>query len=300
MTANTKLSPELQQWMDKGTFLKVAEHKIFYIDEGDPQLPVIVLIHGFPTSSYDFSLMWSRLRESHRVICLDMLGFGFSDKPNIRNYKIHKQADLFDKLIDHLKIADFDILAHDYGVSVAQELIARQLEGRAHGNCLSCAFLNGGLFPETHKALLLQRLLLSPLGKWVNLLNGFNMFSRAFSSVFGADTKPSSRDLELFWEVVNYNKGRHLFHTVITYIADRREHQDRWRSALQNSTVPLALINGSVDPISGKHIVERYKELNCRLDYLAELSEIGHYPLVEAPDLVSDHYLVFLDKVSKT
>jgi pimeloyl-ACP methyl ester carboxylesterase len=300
MTANKKLSPELQQWMDKGTFLEVAKHKIFYIDEGDRQLPVIILIHGFPSSSYDFFPMWDRLCESHRVICLDMLGFGFSDKPNSRNYKIHKQANLFEQLIDHLKLTDFNILAHDYGVSVAQELISRQLEVRGHGNCLSCAFLNGGLFPETHKALFLQRILLSPIGKWVNLLNGFKMFSRSFSSVFGPNTKPTNKDLELFWELVNYNQGRHLFHTVITYIDDRREHQDRWRYALQTSPIPLALINGSVDPISGKHIVERYTQLNCRLDYLAELSEIGHYPLVEAPDLVSDHYLAFLDQASKT
>lgn len=300
MMANTKLSPELQHWKDKGTFLELAGHKIFYIDEGDRNLPVIVLIHGFPTSTYDFSLMWARLRESHRVVCLDMLGFGFSDKPNNRNYTIHKQADLFDGLIDHLKITDFDILAHDYGVSVAQELIARQLGDQAIGNYLSCAFLNGGLFPETHKALILQRLLLSPIGKWVNLLNGFSMFSRAFTSVFGADTKPGGRDLELFWELVNYNKGRHIFHTVISYISDRREHQDRWKSALQNSKIPLALINGSVDPISGEHIVERYKELNCRLDYLAELREIGHYPQVEAPQLVSDHYFAFLDLCKKS
>ena len=75
---------------------------------------------------------------------------------------------------------------------------------------------------------------------------------------------------------------------------DRIEHRERWVSALQASTVPLALINGSVDPISGAHMVARYQDLNCRLDYLAELAEIGHYPQVESPDQVAQHYQRFL------
>jgi pimeloyl-ACP methyl ester carboxylesterase len=66
---------------------------------------------------------------------------------------------------------------------------------------------------------------------------------------------------------------------------------------MQQSTIPLALINGSVDPVSGKHMVARYQELNCRLDYLAQLSEIGHYPQVEAPAEVAAHYQTFLQQL---
>ena len=62
-----------------------------------------------------------------------------------------------------------------------------------------------------------------------------------------------------------------FFIMLITYMRDRIEHRERWVSALQKSTIPLAVINGSVDPVSGAHMVARYKELNCRLDYLAEL-----------------------------
>jgi pimeloyl-ACP methyl ester carboxylesterase len=68
---------------------------------------------------------------------------------------------------------------------------------------------------------------------------------------------------------------------------------------MQQSTIPLGLINGSVDPVSGKHMVARYKELNCRLDYVAELAEIGHYPQVEAPALVAAHYQAFLLPLTK-
>ena len=93
-----------------------------------------------------------------------MLGFGFSDKPNNRDYTIHQQADLFESLVTSLDLQKFHVVAHDYGVSVAQELLARQLEGEGAGLWQSCLLLNGGLFPETHHALFIQKLMLSPLG----------------------------------------------------------------------------------------------------------------------------------------
>jgi len=136
--------------------------------------------------------------------------------------------------------------------------------------------------------------MLSPLGKWVNKLTGFSAFSKSFSRVFGANTQPSPDELADFWEAINYNHGRHVFHNLITYMRDRKEHRTRWVAALQNAPIPLALINGSVDPVSGQHLVTRYKELNCRLDYLKELPAIGHYPQVEAPDEVAQATLEFL------
>jgi len=241
--------------------------------------------------------MWKKLRQNYRLICLDMLGFGFSDKPNQRNYTIHKQADLFETLLDELGIQQYHVFAHDYGVSVAQELLARQLESKGTGRWLSGCFLNGGLFPETHKALLIQKLMLSPFGKLINTLTGFKQFGRSFSKVFGEQTKPSEQELRVFWEVINYNEGRHLFHNLMTYILDRKEHRERWVNALQASPAPLAVINGSLDPVSGAHLVVRYKELKCRLDYLKELPNIGHYPHVEDPKAVFKAYSVFLDSL---
>jgi len=293
------LTPEfehtlLNSWYSKGDIRRINGNYIFTIDEGEADKPILVLIHGFPTSSWDWEPMWQNLRANYRVLCLDMLGFGFSDKPNKRNYTIHKQADLVEEFVKGQGVTEFHVLAHDYGVSVAQELIARQLDGTGYGKWLSCCFLNGGLFPETHNALLIQKLLLSPLGGLVNKLTGFKQFAKSFSSVFGEQTKPSNTELEAFWDVINFYDGKHVFSNCITYMNDRITHRERWLDALQNSPFPLSLINGSVDPVSGQHLVVRYKELKCRLDHLCELSDIGHYPQVEAPNQVSIAYLEFI------
>ena len=283
-----------QQWHSQGGYITLLGHSIFVVDEGSPAQPTLLLIHGFPTSSWDWQPVWQQLRAHFRIIALDMLGFGFSDKPKNHRYSIHGQADVVEALIHAKQLNRFHVLAHDYGDTVAQELLARQLDGNGAGQWLSCCLLNGGLFPETHRALLTQKLLLSPFGALINHLSNFNQFRRNFSSVFGAETKPSEQELNDFWWLINVNHGKHVFHNLITYINDRKKHRERWVSALQTSSVPLALINGSVDPVSGSHMVARYQALSCRLDYLAELPSIGHYPQVEAPAEVVGHYEAFV------
>lgn len=283
-----------EQWRARGEFKTVLGHSIFVIDEGAADLPTILLLHGFPTSSWDWQPIWGELAKHYRLVALDMLGFGFSDKPNNRDYSIHGQADIVEALVETMGLGHFHVLAHDYGDTVAQELLARQLDGSGAGSWLSCCFLNGGLFPETHHALLTQRLLLSPIGGLINGLAGYRRFCRNFSSVFGEDTKPTEQELQTFWQLININKGKHIFHNLITYMRDRIQHRERWVSAMQQSSIALGVINGSVDPVSGAHMVARYEELSCRLDYVAHLPLIGHYPQVEAPEQVLFHYQEYL------
>ncbi len=291
------LNDTAQQWRSRGAIYKLCGHSIFVVDEGAAERPTLLLIHGFPTSSWDWHAIWDILASQYRLIALDMLGFGFSDKPNNRRYTIHGQADIVEALIEIKQLTSFHVLAHDYGDTVAQELLARQVEGTGVGNWLSGCFLNGGLFPETHRALFTQRLLLSPIGGLVNRLSNYTKFVRSFTSVFGANSQPNAHALETFWTLINVNQGRHVFHNLITYMRDRLEHRERWVTALQTSTVPLALINGSVDPVSGAHMVARYQELACRLDCLVQLPNIGHYPQVEAPQDLVSHYQEYLKRV---
>jgi pimeloyl-ACP methyl ester carboxylesterase len=223
-----------------------------------------------------------------------MLGFGFSDKPNPHAYSIMEQADLCEALIVERKLERFHVLAHDYGDTVAQELLARQIEGKGEGHWLSVCLLNGGLFPETHKARLIQKLLLSPLGPFINKLSTKRTFDKSFSAIFGPNTKPSSAELDAFWQLINYNDGKHGFHNLITYMTDRKTHRERWVEALRNSVVPIGLINGSMDPVSGAHMVARYREIVSPDHFIVELPTIGHYPQMEAPAEVVEAYFRFL------
>ena len=288
------MPPTTEEWLQRGHFSDLLGRRIFCVDSGELDKPAILLIHGFPTASWDWAPIWERLNETHRLVAMDLLGFGFSEKPSPHRYTIMEQADLCEALVHDRKLDAFHVLAHDYGDTVAQELLARQNEGRGAGRWLSVCFLNGGLFPETHKARLIQKLLLSPLGPLVNKLSTKRTFNRSFSAVFGASTQPSAEELDAFWRLINHNDGKHVFHSLITYMTDRKQHRERWVKALQRSVVPIGLINGSVDPVSGAHMVARYREVVSPNHYIVELPEIGHYPQVEAPEGVIDAYLRFL------
>ncbi|MGB1582040.1 MAG: alpha/beta hydrolase, partial [Nevskiales bacterium] len=103
------------------------------------------------------------------------------------------------------------VLAHDYGDTVAQELLARHNDRQANGGAgvelLSMCLLNGGLFPETHRARLVQKLLNSPLGVILVRLMNKRSFEQSFSAVFGPQTQPSQDELDAFWQLVSREGG---------------------------------------------------------------------------------------------
>ena len=78
-------------------------------------------------------------------------------------------------------------------------------------------------------------------------------------------------------------------HKLIGYMEERRRQRERWVGALQQTSVPLRLIDGALDPVSGRHMAERYRELVPDPDVVI-LAEIGHYPQVEAPEAVLEAY----------
>jgi pimeloyl-ACP methyl ester carboxylesterase len=207
------------------------------------------------------------------------------------------QADLQQALLDYLRVEQpVHVLAHDYGDSVAQELLARHYEARFA--MASCVFLNGGLFPETHRPALVQKLLLSPIGWMIGRAFGRNALSDSFSQIFGPNTRPSESALDDFWSLISCNDGPRILHKLIAYIPQRRRLRERWVAAMQRDGVPMRVIDGEVDPISGAHMVERYHQLVPNADTVL-LANIGHYPQIEAPVLVLKHYLEFRERMGQ-
>jgi pimeloyl-ACP methyl ester carboxylesterase len=282
----------IEDWRARGRRYVHRGHPIFYVEEGSG--PVLLLIHGFPTASWDWTPIWAGLTARFRVIAPDLIGFGFSAKPARYEYSVMDQADLCAGLLADRGVHEADVLAHDYGDTVVQELLARANEGSDPLALRSVCFLNGGLFPETHRPQLIQKLLIGPLGPLVARLVNRSSFGRSFSAVFGPQTRPAPEDLDAFWRLVVENDGLRVMPRLIRYMTERRTHRERWVGALQRARVPLRVIDGAVDPVSGAHMVERYRELVPDPDVVL-LPEVGHYPQVEAPAAVLAAYLAFAD-----
>jgi pimeloyl-ACP methyl ester carboxylesterase len=286
----------LDEWRRRGARFDYRGEPIFYRDDGHG--PVLLCIHGFPTASWDWHKLWPALTARFRVVAPDMIGFGLSAKPRGYEYSLRDQATLHEALLAALGITDVHVLAHDYGDSVAQELLARQHERRAAtaapGLVLhSVCFLNGGLFPEVHRARLTQKLLHSPLGPLLGRFMSERGFRRSLAAVFGPRTQPSAEELGTAWALMAHNDGPRIAHRLIRYIAERRVQRDRWVRALQYGDVPLRFINGTQDPVSGAHMAARYRALVPNPDVVL-LEGIGHYPQLEAPERVRQAYFDFV------
>ncbi|MAB98193.1 MAG: alpha/beta hydrolase [Pseudomonadaceae bacterium] len=288
----------LSDWRSQAQHFSFKGHTIAYWQSSnDLSLEPLLLIHGFPTASWDWHYLWQPLAQRFRVIACDMLGFGDSAKPRGHAYSLLEQADLQQALLAHLQVSQpVHILAHDYGDSVAQELLARHVAG----NCAlaSCVFLNGGLFPETHHPVLVQKLLLSPLGALFGKLFSKSALDKSFARIFGANTQPTAAELDDFWTLISQNDGPGIMHRLIRYMPERKVHRDRWLAAMQAPGVPLRLIDGAVDPISGEHMLNRYRQLVPDADTVL-LPGIGHYPQTEAPMQVLEHFLALHDRLEE-
>jgi pimeloyl-ACP methyl ester carboxylesterase len=280
-------------WRTTGNsfYYQKEQYSIFYQEIGQGE--TILLLHGFPTASWDWSKVWLPLAKHYHLLAPDFIGFGFSDKPKRYTYSIIDQANVVEALIRQKGMTRLHLLAHDYGDTVAQELLARVLEGTWNIQLQSMTLLNGGLFPETHQPRFLQKALISPIGILLTPFLTKSQLRRNFHAIFGAETPPSEAEIDEFFSLIDYNNGKYVMHLLIRYMRERVQQRERWVGALQQTSVPLLHINGNADPISGRHLANRYRELIPNAQVI-DLPAIGHYPQVEAPELWLDVFLEHL------
>lgn len=289
-----RLTPALQHWQAQGGMVALGGHRLFVAQAGQHG-SVLLFIHGYPTSSYDWHSLWAPLATRHRLIAPDLLGMGFSDKPADHAYGIENHADLLEALLDRLGVQQVHIVAHDLGVSVAQEMLARRQAHPLAPRILSLTLLNGGVCPEAYQPRMLQHLLSSPLGGWIAPRIPKQAFERTITRLFGPHTLPSTALLQDFWALVNHHNGRAISHKTGRFYIDRMALRDRLVGPLLQRVVPVRLINGAADPNSGAHMAARYCALVPDADVVS-LPGIGHWPQIEAPGQVLQALEAFLQK----
>lgn len=276
----------LAQWQQSGQVtpirLKAGTFDIFYRTEGAGHW--LTFLHGFPTSSWDWAKISPVLAQQHHLLLFDFLGFGASAKPANHTYSIHAQADLTVALWEKMGIQSTGLIAHDYGVSVAQELLGRQHIGTLSTTITRVIFLNGGLYSHLHRPRLIQKLLNTPLlGAIIARLITERAFNRSFLEVFAIP--PTPEELHQHWESIVQGGGQRIYHRLIRYIEDRKQHHERWTNALAQTAVPLSFVWGMRDPVSGAHMLAEVQRQLPTAPVTA-LADVGHYPQLEAPDRV--------------
>ncbi len=290
--AEAPFGSRVQQWYQAGHFVSIRGLEVYYQTLGEG--PPLLIIHGYPYSSYDFHRILPSLAREHRVILFDLPGMGFSAKPRDHDYSFAEYAQVVNELLTHLNIREVDLLTHDLGVSVAQELLARSADN--HFRIRSVAFMNGGLFTDVYRPRLIQRILSqSPswFGGFISRHLSRGMIEGSVLPLFGARTRPSTELLDDWWEILDYRDGRSIAHLIGRLVFEKERHQTRWIAAMQGTSIPLAYLCGPADPNSGTHMAARFGQVlpDAKVYHLG--AEIGHWPQLEAPEEVLQAYRSF-------
>jgi pimeloyl-ACP methyl ester carboxylesterase len=276
MTAN--------EWKSKGEFITVNDRKLFVIDTSsffstEDQVPskTMVVLHGYPTSSYDYYKVLPELSKHYRVIIHDHLGFGFSDKPIDYSYSLLDQADLALQLWQLLGVKKVHLLAHDYGTSVATEIIARNNNHELTIEIEKLTLCNGSMHIELSKLRTIQKLLKNKwLGKYVAKLTTYAIFSKNLRNVYFDKTKVSNNELKDMWMQLEYNEGRKVIHKLSQYINERYTYWNRWIGALKETDLQTNIV--AVPAIA------RLIATEISNNKLFWIENTGHFPMLENPE----------------
>jgi pimeloyl-ACP methyl ester carboxylesterase len=279
-----ELTPRVAAWRDRGTDEEFRGRRI-HLFRREGAGPLLVLLHGFPSSSYD----WSPLLEIEReraVLAPDFLGFGLSEKPRDHDYTLHWQADLVEELVRRHMTGPVFLLAHDMGTSVATELIARDIEGSLEMELAGALLLNGSMVQGAASPTLGQRILRSAVGPLFSRLSSERFFRQQFGSVFSEGHPLTREDADDQWALICAGGGRTLNHKTIAYMGERFRYADRWHGALRDWRKPLSLAWGMLDPVATENVLDAVLALRPAAP-VTRFEDLAHYPQIEDPARVS-------------
>jgi pimeloyl-ACP methyl ester carboxylesterase len=287
------VNSRVSAWRDRGSDEEIGGRRIHVFDR-DGAGPLLLLLHGFPSSSYDWRLLLDREKD-RAVLAPDFLGFGLSEKPRDHEYTLHWQADMAEDLV---RRSDHDgpvfFLAHDMGTSVANELMARDIDGSLEMELVGGLLLNGSMVQDAASPTLGQRILRSAVGGLFSRLSSERFFRQQFGSIFSPDHPLTTEEAEDQWELICADGGRTINHKTIAYMDERFKHAERWHGAIRDWEKPLSVAWGMLDPVATEQVLDAVIALRPSAP-VTRFEDLGHYPQIEDPERVAAALQAALD-----
>lgn len=283
----------LSDWTARGSYLDTPLGRIFTIEHGREHAgtPVLVL-HGFPTSSWDFSAAIERMARRRRVIAFDFLGYGLSAKPANASYSLFEQTDIALLVARRFSLQRVHLLAHDMGTSVATEMIARREWKLLPLELATLTLTNGSIHVDLAHLTVGQRLLRSPIGAWFAKLNSRRSFGLQIKQVCAR--APSEQEIDVMWELAARDDGAARLPQLIQYVDERYRFYDRWIQPLTRLDVPTLIAWGERDPVAvmaiARALAAEIPGARCKT-----FPDLGHWPQLEDPHRVVDTIETFWD-----
>lgn len=282
----SELPQAVSDWRDQGRFIEYEGRRIFVLDTNSHPGRAVFVLHGFPSSSFDWHLVVPELAKRVRVVTFDFLGFGLSDKPD-QHYSLFAQTDVAEAVAADCGIDRCVLVSHDMGDTVAAELLMRHSDGRLKFDIDRSILTNGSIFIDMAQLSAGQQFLLQLPDERIPEPLELGGLRPGLRETFSEDNQPSEDELDAMIALLRHNGGDQILPRLIRYIEERRENQERWTSALVGFSGPLAALWGERDPIAVVEMTRRLKDLRPDTDVVT-WPDVGHWPSLEVPDRVTD------------
>jgi pimeloyl-ACP methyl ester carboxylesterase len=284
----------VRQWRDGGRMLSTPTGRIFVgVQPGNG--PTVLLLHGFPSSSYDFRAITDRF-DDYGWLTLDFLGFGLSEKPRPHRYSLMEQADIVETVVSELipKGEPVVLVAHDMGTSVATELLARDLTGELSFDLQRALITNGSVIIERASLRPIQKILRGRLGPAAARLTNERGFRRGFAKLFSAAYPLTAEEAAAQWALLTHHDGCGILHLLSGYLNERVQFAQRWHGAVRDWPKPLNFLWATGDPVATTAVLDGLRELRPSAQ-VTEFHGIGHYPQIEVPHEFAAAAKILLD-----
>jgi pimeloyl-ACP methyl ester carboxylesterase len=286
-------------WEAIGHHRELCGERIFTVEVpaiGTEHHPPLLVLHGFPTSSFDYAAVLDGLRPGRRVLLFDMLGYGLSAKPD-RPYTMALQADIAAAYVAALGVDRLALLSHDMGDTVGGELLARRAEGSWPVEVTQRVVTNGSIYIQQAHLTNGQQMLLGLPDEF--LPEGIPIDAASIGQSLRDTFSPATPLVPEGWPEdpvpaaaaqVVHGDGHRMLPRLIRYIEERRANERRFTGAIESDPAPLHVVWGLDDPIAVPSMVDSL--LAARPDASAvRLDAVGHYPMVESPQRFLDAVL---------
>ena len=295
----------VKDWVSGGKYMKFEGLDIFVHSSG--RAPVeghgVLVVHGYPGSSWDFSNVVSRVEKKTKIVVPDMIGFGQSETPLTGtfkdNFSLLKQADLYEAVAANEGLSTVILVAHDMGQTVGLELMARQEEGKLPFRIKHAILLNGSTIVDLIQTTPGQDASLNLPDKALTEDPPREEWYKDLTNTYGAKMQSSKDKLQVTLDSqiaqIYANDGAKAMSNIVRYLLERKEFYDRWVGTFTGfHSAPMTVIWGLDDPVALVPMADRVKAWRPETD-LYKLKGIGHWPSIEAPDYIAEAILHRLD-----
>jgi len=244
--------------------------------------PLLVL-HGFPSSSFDWRHVLPALSATHDVFLFDFLGFGSSSKPD-RRYSIELHANTAEAVVAQAGLERVLLVSHDMGNSVGGELLARDLADELDFTIARRLLTNGSIYIEMAQLTAGQEFLLAIDDAPVDLGDDAqSIFCGGVAATFSEAHPATPDELAGHWALMSRDDGHRLLPRTIRYIEDRRAREARYTRSIEQHPSPVHVVWGREDPVAVHAMTDRL--LAARPDAtLVTLDDVAHWPMIEDPE----------------